>query len=239
VFVNAGTVFHEWMPPGQHRLPPIPREYTLREEVHQAYEARAQMWRWSILDRDRVTGDVRLRCPFHAGRVRNKNIKIRKRLNPSVPNVNVPRNETQCCCGSITMSPEQTSELWQPVPYGTRAWTMSSNRRVVAETPNALLKSSFARLTRGYFKVMGKHKVALLVGLLCVGVNIEMASRLEEFGVPRELTPEEKAKKREGRGGRQRRERTLAQLAKYYPDDLSGSPPGLAPPDRASTTRHN
>lgn len=200
------------------------------------YEARAQMWRWSVLDRDRTTGDVRLVCPFHAGRVRNKNVKVRKRVAPSAPHVKVPAKATQCCCGSITMSPEQLSELWQPVPYGIRAWAMSYGRRALAETANALLKSSFARLERGDFKVMGQHKVGLLIGLLCVGVNIEIARRLEEFGVPRELTAEEKAKKRSGRGGRKRRERTLAELAKRYPEAMPGAPPGGPPLVSAPST---
>jgi hypothetical protein len=230
VIVNAGTVLHDWAPTKQHQLPPIPKEHALRESVHLEYEARAQLWRWSVLDRDRTTGDVRLVCPFHAGRVRNKNIKVRKRVAASVPHVKVPARASQCCCGSITMSPKQLSELWQPVPYGTRAWAMSYGRRAISETANALLKSSFARLERGYFKVMGQHKVSLLIGLLCVGVNIEIAHRLEEFGVPRQLTAEERAKKRAGRGGRKRRERTLAELAKRYPEAMPGAPPGSPPP---------
>jgi hypothetical protein len=40
---------------------------------------------------------------------------------------------------------------------------------------------------------------------------------VKEFGVPRELTDEEKAARRKGRGGRKRTERTLAKLTKYYP----------------------
>jgi hypothetical protein len=228
VIVTDGGVFHEWMPEEQHVLPALPREVAPRKETQMQYEQRAQQWRWSVTDRDRITGDVTFRCPFCAGRVHNRDIKAKRRRPSTSRHVAVPRGATTCCQGRITIDPETLGELWQSVPYGSGAWGQSYGRRALAETANALLKSSFARLERGHFKVMGLRKVSLLIGLLCVGVNLQMAHRLEEFGVPRELTDDEKEARRKSRGGRKRIERTLAELAKRYPEH-GKAPPGEVP----------
>lgn len=227
VIVTDGGVFHEWMPEEQHVLSALPREVAPRKEIQKTYDQRAQLWRWSVTDRDRNTGDVTFRCPFCAGRVHNRAIKAKRRRPSTSTHVAVPRGATTCCQGKVTIDPEVLGELWQAVPYGTGAWSQSYGRRALVETANALIKSSFARLERGYFKVMGLHKVSLLIGLLCVGVNLQMAHRLEEFGVPRQLTDEEKKARRTGRGGRKRIERTLAELAMRYPEH------GKAPPGEA------
>jgi len=228
VVINAGGVFHEWMPDALKVLPALPRGSVERMAVQMEYEARAQQWRWSVVDRDRETGDVTFRCPFCAGRVHNRYIKASRRRPSTSTHVSVPSGATTCCQGKLTVGPKMLGELWQPVPYGTRAWSQSYGRRALAETANALIKSSFARLERGYFRVMGLHKVSLLIGLLCVGVNLQMAHRLHEFGAPRELTDDEKAARSKGRGGRKRTERTLAQLAKRYPEH-GKAPPGEVP----------
>lgn len=228
VIINSGGVFHEWMPDALKVLPALPREVAARKTVQLQYEARAQQWRWGIVDRDRESGDLKVRCPFCAGRVHNRAIKASRRRPSTSLHAHVPRGATTCCQGKLIVEPEKLGKLWQPVPYGTRAWSQSYGRRALVETANALIKSSFARLERGYFRVMGLHKVSLLIGLLCVGVNLQMAHRLEEFGVPRQLTDEEKAARRKGRGGRKRLEQTLAQLSENSPEN-GKAPPGEVP----------
>jgi hypothetical protein len=226
VLINASTVLHDWTSKAMRSLPAMPIDIGKRADIRAKYEARAQQWRWSVVNRNRDTGDVRFRCPFCDGRVRSRTVKTTKRVSATVPTVKVPAGAAKCCHGTMTVDPASLTELWQPVPYGTGAWAQSYGRRALAETANALLKSSFARLQRGYFKVMGLHKVSLLIGMLCVGVNIQLTERLERFGIPPQRTDEEKEAIAKRRGGRQRHERTLAELAKRYPEASATGPPG-------------
>lgn len=228
VIVNCGTVLHEHTPEPMLAAPAIPKEAALRDPVFRFYENRAQLYRWSVNDRDRITGDVQFICPFHAGRAKNPAFKPGARPSGKASFVDVPDDATVCCRGSATIDPESLGPLWQPVPYGTRAWFTSHGRRAMAETANSLLKTSFARLQRSFIKVMGKAKVGLLVGLLCVAVNIELAAQIDENGAPLELSAEERQNRKAKRSGRQRRERVLAELAKSCPDH-DPSPPGEPP----------
>lgn len=228
VIINCGTVLHEHTPEALLAAPAFPKEDEYREPVFAFYENRAQVYQWSINDRDRTTGDVQYICPFHAGRAKNPAFKPGVRPNRTAVHVDVPDNATCCCHGSANIDPETLGPLWQPVPYGTRAWFLSYSRRAMAETANSLLKTSFARLQRSFIKVMGRAKVGLLVGLLCVSVNIELADVIAECGEPRKRTKK--------RSGRQRTERVVAELAKRHPDH-DPRPPGDPPPKASKAAK--
>jgi hypothetical protein len=224
LYSNCGTLLHSWTPESLRQLGPIPKDIANREAVHLEYERRAD-YRWSISDGQDGNGDVRLRCPFCAGRLRT-DLPVSTTVSKLRTWVPVPEGQTACCCGKVTASPAALGPWWQPVPYGTRAWAQSYGRRAVAETSNSLLKAGFARMRRGFVKIMGTAKTDLMVGLTCVAVNLSLADAIAHTDPP-------KARAKRRGGGRRRVERTLAQLAKREgtdPDGPSSDPPGADPP---------
>lgn len=228
VVVNCGTVFHQWLPTSLRDLGALPTDEEGRAKAVARYEERARHWRWGVKER-RANGDTRFTCPFCAGRIRT-DLASCARTPEGIHHVPLPDSDaTSCCNGTITIGPEELGHLYQPVPYGTGAWLQSYGRRAIAETANSLLKNGFSNLRRGFVKVMGQAKTGFMVGMLCVAVNIQLTDTAD-------LKPNRHS--RRGRGGRQRLERTLAQLDRERvrrgmatSADPPGDPPGDPPSD--------
>lgn len=123
---------------------------------------------------------MRMSCPSCAGRLRPldpmKATRSAKKMN--LPALDPPPGVTKCCQQSvITTTPADRGPHYQEVPYGTTAWTLSYGRRALVENTNSVLRTGLARLSTGYFRVFGKDKVALLVGLALAALNLKMAEK--------------------------------------------------------------
>ena len=63
--------------------------------------------------------------------------------------------------------------LRQKHPYGTSKWKAAYNRRPHVESANALIKTHFAAVRRGYSRVFGLAAQALLLAFTLAASNLE------------------------------------------------------------------
>jgi hypothetical protein len=172
---SAGSLMHEFTPTNYLAAPALPpqRGDGSRAAVEAYYNERAA-YAWRQHSKT-SSGDIRLSCPVHAGRLRPLNLTVAtNRGKLQLPALDAPKGA--CCCRAKTISTSLSmrSELYQQVPYGTTAWSMSYGRRSSAETAHSEMRTGLARLQRGYFKVFGLNKATLLMGMMCVAINLQL-----------------------------------------------------------------
>lgn len=77
-------------------------------------------------------------------------------------------------------------------------------RRQVVEPVNAALKSAFADLTRGFFRVVGTTKMTVMMGFTLAGFNLDRIRSfrakhsLDDDGQPVERPKQQRARRRSG-----------------------------------------
>jgi len=77
-----------------------------------------------------------------------------------------------CCAGILSASPSELG-LTQQIPFGTTAWRISMGRRQVVESVNVALEGGFVDLARGFFRVMGRVKMTVLLGFTLAAYNLD------------------------------------------------------------------
>ena len=82
------------------------------------------------------------------------------------------RARTTCCHGTLS-APAAELPITQRIPFGTTAWRISMNRRMVVESANAALKGGFVDLSRGFVRVFGVTKINLLLGFTIAAYNLD------------------------------------------------------------------
>ena len=90
-------------------------------------------------------------------------------------------------------------------------------RRQVVESVNAALKGAFVDLARGFFRVMGRVKMTLLLGFTVAAFNLD---RIRSFLAKRAAekdAPMPRAKRRQG---------TWSQIVDDTPEPRGEAPPG-------------
>ncbi len=168
-----GQLFSSHLPDALRDLPAPPRGASESEKL--SYEAKFnQRARWRLVrhagpDHDGVT---RWRCPFCAGLLRSRKFRKTMRASRRAPLVEVADGVAHCCSGTISLAPTELA-LWQRIPFGTTAWRISYGRRQVVESVNAALKGAFVDLARGFFRVFGQVKMAVLLGFTLAAYNLD------------------------------------------------------------------
>jgi len=168
-----GQLYSRLLPDDLLDLPMPPRGAA--ESVKMAYESafnRRAPWRMVPHTRPDADGATRWRCPFCGGLIRSRRFPKTMRGSSRKPVVYLPDDVTCCCSGTFTVMPDAL-RLWQRIPYGTTAWRKSMGRRQAAESANAGLKGGFVDMDRGFFRVFGTTKVAVLLAFTIVGYNLE------------------------------------------------------------------
>ncbi len=151
--------------------------------------ARWRMVRHAGPDPDGVT---RWRCPFCGGLLRCRTFRRTMRGSRSAPLVSVPDGVTSCCSGTLSAPPAELA-LAQRIPFGTTAWRLSYQRRMVVESANAALKGAYAGLSRGFFRVFGLVKTSVLLAFTIAGYNVD---RVRSFRAKQAEEAAEKGKHR-------------------------------------------
>jgi hypothetical protein len=111
--------------------------------------------------------------------------------------VEVSEKVTSCCGGILSASPAELA-LSQPIPYGTTAWRISMGRRQVVESVNSALKGAFVDLARGFFRVMGRTKMSVLLGFTLAAFNLDRVRSFRAKQAESADRPRRRAKRRQG-----------------------------------------
>ena len=164
-----GMFFPLWLP---DRLKRVPKGLTT-EQLQDWYEQRAR-FRWSRTQRF-DNGDMQFRCPQCAGRIITNLATHRKNAMPnkSAPSMTITHHADQCCKGLVTI-PADKLDLWQPIPWGTRAWKASYVRRLQVENVNSMVKADGGldpKMCRA--RGLGPHTLAALAA--AIAHNLKMA----------------------------------------------------------------
>lgn len=178
VWRTAGGIFHQYMPANLLDNPAVPwKSAAERAQIEEHYNERAA---YAYRIHSEGPGDtVRLTCPACAGRLRHLDPLVAAATDTlHLPPLDAPAGTTSCCTQRvITTTPDDRTPHWQEIPYGTTAWARSYGRRALVENTNSVLRTGLARLSRGFFRVFGKDKIELLLGLALGALNLKMAER--------------------------------------------------------------
>jgi len=104
---------------------------------------------------------------------------------------------THCCSGTLS-APPAGLPITQRIPFGTTAWQISMNRRMVVESANSALKGAFADLSRGFFRVFGRTKISVLLGFTVAAYNLDRIRSFRAKQAEDEGQPLRRAKRRKG-----------------------------------------
>ena len=128
----GGALFPTWMPSMFRTTKGLTKKFRSKR-----LEGRAR-YRWSRVQRY-PDGSMKFRCPQCSGRLAsNLTTHNGRKPNKSAPDIAVPRSGE--CCNGLTTVPVKNLDLWQPMPWGTRAWEMSYHRRSQVENVNGMLR---------------------------------------------------------------------------------------------------
>lgn len=165
-------------------LPRAPRNAPVSELVkfEEAFNMRAR-YRYNRHSRPDSHGNMRMRCPFCAGRLRSRTFPRTMRLAHHVPLVHIDGTPGACCAGSTTVSAAE-SALWQPIPAFTTAWRLSYGRRSSVEATNGGLKDQFVTLGQGFTRVLDMRKLNVLMAFTLAGFNHNRGVRFEQRAQP-------------------------------------------------------
>lgn len=123
---------------------------------------------------DPKTGSQRFKGPALTGHVRCQNFPASMRLPRSRPLTNCRKGE-KCACGKvITLPVGDDAHLRQPALYGSTAWKRRYNGRVAIESMNAEARVHRGNIERGFTRVHGLGRTAILLTFAYIGLNIRI-----------------------------------------------------------------
>jgi hypothetical protein len=96
------------------------------------------------------------------------------RLSRSKPLSRCVKGEPCKCNAVITLKVEDDIQLRQPDLYGTTAWKQQYSRRSGIESLNAETSTHRGKLRRGFTRVHGLTKTAILLTFAIVGINVRI-----------------------------------------------------------------
>ncbi len=176
-------------------MPPIGSSEDVLEQYERPFNQRAR-FRYQRHARPDADGVSRWKCPFHAGRLRSRQLPWTMRRSRTAPLVELP-DGARCCDGTKSVSAADLP-LWQRLAPGTTAWRKSFGRRQVVEGANAGLKGGFVNIERKFCRVLGLTKMTLLLACTIAGYN---RNRIRAFLSRQEFqaqAPKKRAKRRRG-----------------------------------------
>jgi hypothetical protein len=143
---------------------------------------------------DAGDGYQRVECPARAGRVRCALVPASMRLDTTKPTVSRPPDKPDLICtqATITVAPTVVGRYAQRYSYGTTRHGESYDRRTAVERSNAYLETHYGHMRRGFIRVFGEAKHALLLALAVIAVNIHIVRAFTEI----HNQPKRRAKRR-------------------------------------------
>jgi hypothetical protein len=178
------------------RMPKILAKGNYRLAYEDDFNRRAR-WRLVRHTAPDDNGVTRWKCPFDAGLLRSRNFPRTMRRPATVPMVALPTEMTRCCSGTVSAMPVDLP-LSQRIPFGTTAWRMSMNRRMVVESVNAALKGGFVNVARGFLRVFGLPKITTLLGFTLAAVNVDRIRSFEAKAAENSEQPLRRRRRRTG-----------------------------------------
>jgi hypothetical protein len=193
-----GQLYSPMLPKELRDLSSPPRHATgaYRRAYQESFNQRA---RWRLVRHAGPDGDgvTRWRCPFCAGLLRSRNFPKTMRRSRKAPLVALAEEVKHCCSGTLSAPPAELP-ITQRIPFGTTAWQISMNRRMVVESANSALKGAFADLSRGFFRVFGRTKISVLLGFTVAAYNLDRIRSFRAKQAEAESLPVRRAKRRKG-----------------------------------------
>jgi hypothetical protein len=159
------------------------------------------LWMFTLHQGPDAQGRLRLRCPFHAGRLRCPQVPFTMRFPHEVPLRNLDGGPYQCCTNStgiMTVSKEDAL-LWQRVPPGTTAGRLIYGRRNNVESGNSGLRGQYINIDRTFSNVFGLTKSRILLAFSLAGFNLD---RIDTYLVHRQMEETTREAKRRHRRSR-------------------------------------
>jgi hypothetical protein len=199
--VIEGHLVSSHAPKDLRRLLPMPPMGASAEESARYEEAfnRLARYRFECMAGPDGEGATRWRCPFHAGRLRSRQLPATMRGSRNVPLVPLHPG-AMCCNGTVTASAAELPYRQKFFP-GTTAWRTSYGRRQVVEGVNAMLKGGFVNIQHKFFRVFGLTKMTLMLAFTVVGYNLEAIRSFRAKKVAkRAAIPVKKTRKKRRKG---------------------------------------
>lgn len=178
------------------KMPKFLAKGNYRLAYEEAFNRRAR-WRLVRHQGPDESGVTRWKCPFDAGLLRSRNFPTTMRRPATVPMVALPPEMTRCCSGTVSAMPVDLP-LAQRIPFGTTAWRISMNRRMVVESMNAALKGGFVNVARGFVRVFGLAKITTLLGFTLAAVNVDRIRSFEAKAAEQGEPPTRRRRRRTG-----------------------------------------
>jgi hypothetical protein len=145
-------------------------------------------------------GAIRLRCPFHGGRLRSLQVPHSMKAGHHVPLVVLDGGSDQRCCdnssGVITVSADDAL-LFQTYPFGTTAWRKAYARKNSAENANSALKGKYTNIEAKYTQVLGVEKNAIFLAFALAGYNLDRL-KAWQYRIESDAAPRARRKRRDG-----------------------------------------
>jgi hypothetical protein len=181
-----GGLFSDKLPPEfRKQLPTPPRGCTDAEArtYERPFNARAH-YRYVRHRRPDNLGYGRFKCPFEAGLVWNRSLRIKRKPARNAPTAALPPGTQRCCQGVLTIGANEIP-LWQPIPAYTTAHRRSYGRRAIVENVNAALKGQFVTLDRQFMRVFGTVKRSILLAFTIAGYNLHCSASFRQRNTSR------------------------------------------------------
>lgn len=204
-----GAIYSDAIPDHLRDLPgfPLGMRKRAKAQLHEQYDQRAQ-WAFTPHGKRQATGRQRLKGPAVDRRVRCCNYPPSMRLPLDRPTTSCQPG-VPCACGrTVTIDRDFYPGTQQRLVWGGTTWAQSYHRRNRVESANAELKHHRQAFRRGFTRVVGKTKTALLIAFAIVGVNAALTTRETDTAQePASNAPIPTARRRNGHTYRRRRER--------------------------------
>jgi hypothetical protein len=219
--VLHGQLFSRYVPDALAQLQlPGRNTTTAGREASMELFARRAAYRYGRHKAPGADGVTRWVCPFHAGRLRSRQLPWTMRASRTAPLVELGAHE-RCCDGVLHVGADRLP-LMQPTIVGTSAWWQAWGRRNLAETVNSMLHGGFIDIDKNFVRLLNTGRIDGLLAHSLAGYNrwaMRQWDRIHRLLAPTDpdALPPEKANRLP------RKERV-----KRYEDILpmSGAPPG-------------
>lgn len=188
-----GTLFADSLPKHLRHLPSH-HEVTGSAETLDLTNLYDKRMAFAYKPMQRNDGRTRYRGPIRADRVNSRircaNYPYSLRAPQDRPTTTCTAGEPCGCGGTVTLEDNHFPNIRQRNAYGTTAWHKDYHRRNLVETANSQIRLPGA-LRRGYTRVFGRIKNALLIGFTIFAHNhhcIVNFYRARSLPIPNQFT---------------------------------------------------
>jgi hypothetical protein len=176
VIIVDGHPFSAAMPANLRKLTPpkLSDPAEEQERIRRLYDKRAAYAFTPHSKLDPNTGTQRFKGPARTGHLRCPNVPASMRLPRDRP-LAACKKGGACACGLvITLPLSDDAHLRQRWLYGTTPWKHEYSRRVAIESVNAEARTHRGHIDRGFTRVHGNVRTAILLTFAYIGLNVRI-----------------------------------------------------------------